>query len=136
MGFERPAAVPHVVIQQVDLDTCLTGVLLGLRGDEVLVVRRDGATSGRVGRRQESLCIEAGGSGQTDRGNFDHHDRGGSWPPACVQALQTLSGPVDQNIRRLVDHVAAVDLGIGRRREPDGALTLSGLFSGMTAVGS
>ena len=85
----------------------------------------------------EVLCIEAGGSGQTELNNFDHHGTGGSWPPACVQALRMAGSSASPDAERLVAYVAEVDLGRGRTvqpapdREADDHLGLSSVFSGM-----
>ena len=119
----------RIVLQQVDLDTCLTGLLRGAGAADDVSVRRDGATPTELDD-PEVLCIEAGGSGRTDRNNFDHHDPGGSWPPACVQAFQAAGSRGSDTLRRLVDYVADVDLGRGRRAD-EGHLDLSGLFSGL-----
>ena len=120
----------RIVLQQVDLDTCLTGLLRGAATSDDVSVRRDGATPAELDDR-EVLCIEAGGSGRTDDNNFDHHDPGGSWPPACVQAFRTAGERGSGTLQRLVDYVADVDLGCGRRAGDDGQLDLSGLFSGL-----
>lgn len=125
----------RIVLQQVDLDTCLTGLLRDAGAADDVGVRRDGATPAELDD-PEVLCIEAGGSGRTDRNNFDHHDPGGSWPPACVQAFQAAGSRGSDALRRLVDYVADVDLGRGRRADDEGHLDLSGLFSGLRlAVG-
>ena len=125
----------RVVLQQVDLDTCLTGLLRDAGAADDVSVRRDGATPAELDD-PDVLCIEAGGSGRTDRNNFDHHDPGGSWPPACVQAFEAAGSRGSDTLRRLVDYVAEVDLGRGRRTDDEGHLDLSGLFSGLRlAVG-
>ena len=119
----------RVILQQVDLDTCLTGLLLGVGTSDHVTVARDGATPAELAAA-DVLCIEAGGSGETERNNFDHHDRGGTWPPACVQALRVAGSPA---MERLVAYVAEVDLGRGPgERCPTGERPgLSGVFSGM-----
>ena len=125
----------RIVLQQVDLDTCLTGLLRGAGAADDVSVRRDGATPAELDD-PAVLCIEAGGSGRTDRNNFDHHDPGGSWPPACVQAFQAAGSRGSDTLRRLVDYVADVDLGRGRRADDEGCIDSSGLFSGLRlAVG-
>ena len=113
----------RVVLQQVDLDTCLTGLLLGA-----------GAAPAELADPAVT-CIEAGGSGQTELNNFDHHDAAGSWPPACVQALRAAGAAGSPALERLVAYVAEVDLGRAPVRdwETDAAegLSLSSVFSGM-----
>jgi len=74
------------IIQKVDLDTCLTALILGVDplADEVIVVK------GEAGEEELSdpavVCIEAGGSGRSDLNNFDHHDPDRYFEPACRQA--------------------------------------------------
>ena len=116
----------RVVLQQVDLDTCLTGLLLGVGAAAEVTVVRDGATPAELAD-PAVLCIEAGGSGQTERNNFDHHDDAGSWPPACVQASRAVGAAGSPALERLVAYVAEVDLG----RAPDENRSLSSVFSGM-----
>ena len=116
----------RVVLQQVDLDTCLTGLLLGVGAASEVTVARDGAAPAELAD-PAVLCIEAGGSGQTERNNFDHHDAAGSWPPACVQALRAAGTAGSPALERLVAYVAEVDLG----RAPDESRSLSSVFSGM-----
>lgn len=122
----------RVILQQVDLDTCLTGLLLGVRTSDRVTVAQEGATSAELAT-PDVLCIEAGGSGDTERNNFDHHDRGGTWPPACVQALRIVGSARSPAMERLVAYVSAVDLGagVGERRPADERPGLSGVFSGM-----
>lgn len=124
----------RVVIQQVDLDTCLTALLMGVTsGDEVVVVRGGASESDLLD--PGTICIEAGGSGRIAEGNFDHHDAGGPVEPACRQAF-TVKHPLDTRLAGLVDYVAAHDVAAGghtgqssgRDRE---SLTLPALFSGL-----
>lgn len=127
-----PEGQMRVVIQKVDMDTCLTGLILGAEGAAELVVRSDGATSQELAD-PAVLCIEAGGSGDVARSNFDHHGPGAPDDPACVQAAGR-AGLTDSNWLRLVAYVAAVDvgspIGSGRAAFP----TLSNVFSGMMLV--
>ena len=124
----------RVVLQQVDLDTCLTGLLLGVGAAAEVTVARDGATPAELAD-PAVLCIEAGGSGQTELNNFDHHDAAGSWPPACVQASRAVGAAGSPAPERLVAYVAEVDLGRAPARDwetdADGRLSLSSVFSGM-----
>ncbi len=124
----------RVIVQQVDLDTCLAALIMGVqRGDEVIVVR---------GRAKEcdladpsTLCVEVGGAGRTAEQNFDHHEPGGPTDPACRQAYG-LSAKPEPSLARLVDYVAAHDVDGVRPsgpRTPD-VLNLSALFSGMRLV--
>lgn len=118
-----------VVIQQVDMDTALAAYILGVTPeDEMLTVQNNASPHDLADPLV--LCIEAGGSGQSDLGNFDHHDTASDLPPACRQAL-TASGSKDPALHRLVDYVSAVDLGDSTFRQEQGPLSLSSLFSGM-----
>ena len=122
----------RVVIQKVDMDTCLTGLILGADGAEELVIRSAGATSDEL-TDSAVLCIEAGGSGDVARNNFDHHGPDAPAHPACVQAAGR-AGLTAANWLRMVSYVAAVDvgspIGSGRVAFP----TLSNIFSGMMLV--
>lgn len=122
----------RVVIQKVDMDTCLTGLILGADGSEELVIRPASATSNEL-TDAAVLCIEAGGSGDVTRSNFDHHGPDAPAEPACVQAAR-MAGLTDTNWLRMVAYVAAVDVGtpIGSCRVA--FPTLSNIFSGMMLV--
>ena len=76
----------RVIIQQVDLDTCLTALILGVSPDDEIIVVREGASPEDLAD-PEVLCIECGGSGQVELNNFDHHDTSEELPPACRQAF-------------------------------------------------
>ncbi len=131
-----------VVIRKPDLDTCLTALLLGVTPNDEIIVAPRGADDADL-EDPRVLCIEAGGSGQVHRNNFDHHDPQRELPPACVQAYDIWSSQAKADrqkasrIRRLVEYVAAVDtdpkqLQNGGRPVPQP--TLSALFSGMRLV--
>lgn len=128
----------RVVIQQVDLDTCLTALLKGVTAaDDILVSGAEGATEEDL-RDPSCLCIEAGGSGRVSENNFDHHTAEGPRDPACRQALETLP-PQPPIVQSLVSYVEAHDLGAACHGPADPlGLTLSALFSGMrlTTVGA
>jgi len=80
-----------VVIQQADLDTSLTALILGVSPDDEVVAVQAKAAPEDLAHR-DVLCIECGGSGQTDLNNFDHHDSAVSLPPACRQAFAITGG--------------------------------------------
>jgi len=122
----------RVVIQQVDMDTCLTAMIRGVSGDDDIAVVRGEAASADLSD-PSVLCIEAGGSGQAERNNFDHHNTKESLPPACRQASQC-SRQSDPQVARLVDYVTAIDVGAPHALPPLPGLrfpTLSDVFSGM-----
>lgn len=115
----------HVVIRQVDLDSCLTALICGVGTDAALQWRPGGATADELADRR-ILCIEAGGAGDVAHGNFDHHDTSDPLPPACVQAWRAHGG--EAALARLVAYVAAVDEG---RPPTVPGWSLSRLFSGL-----
>ena len=123
----------RIVFQQADLDTCLTALLVGVGDDELRAVTGDASPDDLAD--PSVVCIEAGGSGRTDLGNFDHHGIGAPVEPACVQALAALAHVAEpsDHLRRLVRYVADVDGG--RLGAPplvtEHVMTLSSVFSGM-----
>ncbi len=119
-----------VVIQQVDLDTALTALILGVSEEDQILVARGGASPADLAD-PAVLCIEAGGSGQVHLNNFDHHDPQGPKEPACRQAFALKGG--DPHLARLVDYVACIDTD-PRGLPPTGFPTLSDVFSGMRLV--
>jgi hypothetical protein len=120
----------RVVIEQVDMDTCLTGLILGVSAADRVEVVRGGACPQDLAD-PSVLCIEAGGSGQVDRSNFDHHNTSLPLAPACRQALEA-SGRDEPALRRLVDYVAAIDVAGPQALGPaPGFPTLADVFSGM-----
>ncbi len=116
-----------VVIRKPDLDTCLTALILGVGPTDVVAVRPAGASAEELAD-PGMLCIEAGGSGQTALGNFDHHDTGFYLPPACVQAWESVGGGTP-GLERLVRYVAQVDEARSDTAVP--FPSLSNIFSGM-----
>lgn len=121
----------RVVIQKPDLDTCLTGLILGVEEtDEVVAVRGDAAEADLKDRRV--FCIEAGGSGMTQLGNFDHHNTDDYFPPACRQSYDH-SNYRKERLDQLVEYVSMVDEN--RKDHPPAPFpSLSNLFSGMLFV--
>ena len=120
------------VFRKPDLDTVTAAVLLGYRsGLPLSCVSQDAQPSDLAD--PAVICLECGGAGQSDLGNFDHHDPLEAFPPACVQAA-ALKDPMDSGTKDLIAYVAAVDTG-SRLCPPDRAgLTLSAVFSGMRLV--
>jgi hypothetical protein len=119
-----------VVIQQVDMDTALTAFLRGVTpADEIVAVKEQASPEDLAD--PNTLCIEAGESGQVDLNNFDHHNTDLPLPPACRQAL-AVSGRTEPALCRLVDYVAAIDeAGPTALGAAPGFPTLSDVFSGM-----
>jgi hypothetical protein len=119
-----------VVIQQVDMDTALTALILGIsQNDDVTPIHGEAGKKDLVDSK--AVCIEAGGSGNIEHNNFDHHNTEVELPPACVQAFKAKSEPPE--FKKLVNYVAAVDInpaGLPKLPEPVFP-TLSHVFSGM-----
>ncbi len=140
MSKIRNRAIPRVVIQKVDLDTALTALLLGVSESDEIVAVRDKASPEDLAN-PNVLCIECGGSGQTNLNNFDHHNTDRPLPPACMQTFHARFGPGDDEpLERFVDYVSALDargpeLLKQQSQLPPGAFpTLSDIFSGMLLV--
>ena len=120
-----------VIIQKADLDTCLTGLILGVGSwDEVIGVRGDASPADLDD--PQVLCIEAGGSGRIEQNNFDHHETDAYFPPACRQAYEH-GGRKDERMDRLVAYVSMVDEN-SKAHPPVPFPSLSNLFSGMLFV--
>lgn len=121
----------QVVFQQADLDTCLTAVILGVTERDELSVTTGEASAADLAN-PSVLCIEAGGSGRTDIGNYDHYGIDAPIESACVQAFASVVEP-SEHLRRLVAYVATVDRG--RLGNPplvtEHVMTLSSVFLGI-----
>lgn len=116
------------IIQKVDLDTTLTALIMGVgEADEVVVLKSEASSEDL--HHPEVLCIEAGGSGQRELNNFDHHNTEQKLPPACRQAYahQELK---DKKLQRLVDYVCMVDENSSLHPAVEFP-SLSNIFSGM-----
>lgn len=118
-----------VVIQQCDLDTCVTAFVLGVSPDASIGIVENGAPEHLL-RDRSYLCIEAGGSGRVAQNNFDHHASGGPIEPACVQALCSRPA-LDKSLQRLVEYAAARDVGQPSHSSEGPRCDLSMLFSGV-----
>ncbi len=117
-----------VIIQRVDLDTCLTGLIMDADESDTVICRRGNASMEDL-LNPAVLCIEAGGSGWGRLNDFDHHNIEDYLPPACWQAL-VHQKKLNPELIRLARYVAMVD-----EAEPvfpyPGFPSLSALFSGM-----
>lgn len=125
MHYER------VIIQKPDLDTCLTGLICGVKKHDNIVVLNHEANESDL-LNPKVLCIEAGGSGLVEFNNFDHHHHEKYYPPACRQAYQRL-GLHDDKMMRLLNYVCMVDERAPFDKQIDFP-SLSNLFSGMLIV--
>ncbi len=120
----------RVVIRTADLDTVMCAFLLGLSPALPLEVV-GGLTPAFRLADPSTCCIECGGSGQVELGNFDHHDPLRHDPPASLQALGLMAAP-DPLLIRLARWTAARDMTTGTRS--GGYPDLSNLFSGLRLV--
>lgn len=133
----------RVVVQQVDMDTCLAALIVGISAADQVELVRSGACLEDLDD-PTVLCIEVGGSGQVRLENYDHHEAGGPTAAACRQAwdahgmsriagLSAIPGGAGA-IERLVQYVEVVDTAgptaLPPAPEPSFP-TLSALFSGM-----
>lgn len=110
------------------MDTVLTALILGCReNDEVVWV--EGQATEKYLEDPSIFCLECGGSGQIELGNFDHHNTRLALPPASVQAFQHRRCN-DPTLKKLVRYVAVVDSG-ERIQAGYKHFGLSSLYSGM-----
>ncbi|QTA81761.1 Uncharacterized protein dnl_41100 [Desulfonema limicola] len=117
-----------IIIQKPDLDTCLTGFILGVKFTDQVVVSKGEALPADISNPCV-LCIEAGGSGLVHLNNFDHHNTDIYLPPACKQAFdyKKLDDPM---LAELTRYVCLVDEAV-KIEPPIDFPSLSNLFSGM-----
>lgn len=120
-----------VVIQQVDMDTALTAFLLGVSPQDNIVTTKNDALVEDLSD-PKVLCIEAGGSGQVELNNFDHHNTTDVLPPACYQALKARGKDTSLLLGKLAEYVSAMDQrATNVLGQSPGFPTLSDIFSGM-----
>jgi len=116
------------------MDTALAAFLLGVGRESRVVVAHRGAAPAQLAD-PTVLCIEAGGSGQAELNNFDHHDTPLPLAPACRQAFEVVSrrATLPEHLARVVDYVAGMDQGIpqGAPSHSTGIIPLAAVFSGM-----
>jgi hypothetical protein len=118
-----------VVIQKPDLDTCLTGLILGVKEDDAISTAFENAPVELLSD-PKVFCIEAGGSGQVHLNNFDHHDPGLNLPAASRQAYAAMR-VCHEKLDRLVRYVEMIDGCAPRPPQREGLIGLSSIFSGM-----
>jgi hypothetical protein len=113
------------------MDTVLTALILGCRKTDEILWVEDQASKEYL-EDPSIYCIECGGSGQVELGNFDHHNINLDLPPACVQAFLHCEIN-DPPLETMVRYVAGVDSG--ERLQGDYKhFGLSSLYSGMRLV--
>jgi hypothetical protein len=123
-------------IRKPDLDTITSAFLLNINQNTHQLCLTAEEAPFEVLANRDVVCLECGGSGQTEALNFDHHETGLSLPTAVEQVWEHLG----QNsiFSQLVNYVAWVDSGglrgscpcVGRGDEPRATLSAftSGLF--------
>jgi hypothetical protein len=96
-----------VISTKVDLDTIATAFLLGVGDqDEIIVVKGNTAPESYLSD-PDVICIEVGGSGQTELSNYDHHGENAPLQSACLQAWERLGRP--ERVKKLVEYVDLLD---------------------------
>lgn len=121
--------ISDVVIQKVDLDTCLTAFILGVQEGMSVKVYKGDARESEL-KNKSVLCIEVGGSGRVTEMNFDHHDDVlHDLPSACKQAFD-FSQCQDKQLKILVEYVCQVDRPTSNYQVIPFP-SLSNIFSGM-----
>ena len=116
-----------VVILKADLDTVSAGFLLGVAPSQQVLLVADVASPAQL-QYPRVLCLECGGAGQPQLGNFDHHAPGGPRETAVEQAWAAMGHPAA--MARLVEYVSRHDRGMTESAE-DRNLSLIGVFSAM-----
>jgi hypothetical protein len=122
--------IVRVVVQRPDLDTCLAGAILGAGEADEVVYRAEGALPEELAN-PEIVCLEAGGSGQIERRNFDHHGPGQALPPAATQAFVFAGRPAEYG--PLVEYNEVIDLCLSSPAPPPFP-SVSSLISGIRFV--
>lgn len=120
---------------KIDLDTVGVGFLFGItRQDKVEVLPTSQASEEDLSN-PSILCIEVGGSGRVNEGNFDHHGLSNATPlcSATWQAWEAVGRP--EETKNLVHYIEILDVkGPQALREKEGYPgfpTLSDVFSGV-----
>lgn len=123
----------QVRVGKIDLDTVGAAYLLGVnREDEVQVVRGEATPEDLT--NPNVICIEVGGSGQTQLNNWDHHGKGVQ-NSATLQVIEEMYGGSGTRLQyRLVQYINILDTkgpeGLSQKSE-ELFPTLSDVFAGM-----
>ncbi|MFA6549416.1 MAG: hypothetical protein WCT39_05775 [Candidatus Margulisiibacteriota bacterium] len=97
----------EVLFGKVDLDALTVGLVMGITPCDQNLRSLKGSAKAEEIADPAVLCIECGGSGQTDKNNFDHHPSDGEKKIDLSAAAQAL-----ERLARLVRYVDEVDRGI------------------------
>lgn len=119
------------IFRKPDLDTVLSAFIL-LRDFSGMILAIKGQACAQALANKKILCLECGGSGRTNEGNFDHHSGAVELPCAAEQAWNYVGRP--QSLSSLVSYVASVDTARMMPSCTTGNVSLSSLFSGMLLV--
>lgn len=122
----------HIAFTKPDMDTCLAAMIAVGSKIYTPIHVQEGARQGLLDDK-DVVCIECGGSGQTEFSNFDHHVVGWALPSACFQAY-AYYGCDSQALMRLVSYVHKIDMGEYVDSPPEFP-SLSNVFSGMLLSG-
>ncbi len=122
----------RILVGKIDLDTAGAAYLLGVSREDKVEALRGNATTKDLANA-EVVCIEVGGSGQTQLNNWDHHEESGPSISATLQVFQ-IKNLDTEKFGNLVDYINQIDIegfrslpGYGKVEFP----TLSDVFAGM-----
>jgi len=79
----------RILVGKIDLDTAGAAYLLEVTREDKVEALRGNATTEDL-NNADVVCIEVGGSGQTQLNNWDHHEEGGPEVSATLQAYSTV----------------------------------------------
>ncbi|MDR0881279.1 MAG: hypothetical protein LBP55_01850 [Candidatus Adiutrix sp.] len=126
-------ALKQVIVRKPDLDAIGAAALAGVTQADWMLCLVGGEAPADLLADPAILCLECGGSGQVNLGNFDHHGAEAPAATAVEQMYDHLGSP--SAWREIVDYIAWVDSGGLRGQASPSILapetTLSGLLSGL-----
>lgn len=110
---ECPDRFTQVLVEKTDLDTIGSFFMHQLAGrleDDCAITSLRGQASTEQLNDPQILCIECGGSGEINQGNFDHHAEGGPTESATLQTLRTLpKSKLSLEISFLANYIDNID---------------------------
>jgi|GEM_PF-1867388 len=110
---ECPDRFTQVLVEKTDLDTIGSFFMHKLAGrieDDCAITSLRGQALPEQLNNPQTLCIECGGSGDIDKGNFDHHAEGGPEESATLQTLKTLpKSKLSLEIIHLANYIDSLD---------------------------
>ncbi len=120
-----------IILRSADLDTIMCGYLLGVSSGFPEVEQVTGPAPRSDLNDPAVCCIECGGAGEPEKGNFDHHGPAQCHVPACLQTIHFLKIQ-NPRLQRFAGWAAARDTG--QRNRPVNYPDLSNLISGIRLV--